>query len=137
MYEDCVGIAKLEGGGEVEFIVSPVDSWMVRKYRWWCNRYGYIYRQSSRRDSQTGKWKSTNVFIHREILGLERGDSREGDHWNFVTTDNRRDNLRILEPLENRRRKSAAVDGKTEGLSTPHAYEAIPAPKGPHPRGIQ
>lgn len=40
--------------------------------------------------------KNYSVSMHREILGLKRGDRRQGDHKNHDTLDNRRNNLRIV-----------------------------------------
>jgi len=43
----------------------------------------------------------TNIRMHREILGLESGDPREGDHCNHNGLDNRLGNLRICTPSQN------------------------------------
>lgn len=48
------------------------------------------------------------VLVHREILGLERGDGRIGDHLNGDKLDNRRANLRVVTPGES----SANVRGR-------------------------
>jgi len=42
-----------------------------------------------------------DVQMHREILGLKRGDLRQGDHIHHNTLDNRRNKLRIATPREN------------------------------------
>lgn len=42
-----------------------------------------------------------NVYMHRLILGLKRGDGLHGDHINGNTLDNRRSNLRIATPSQN------------------------------------
>ena len=45
--------------------------------------------------------KQTAERMHRRILGLKRGDKRQGDHINHDTRDNRRLNLRIVTNQEN------------------------------------
>lgn len=39
--------------------------------------------------------------MHRQILGLEFGDRRQGDHKNHNTLDNRRENIRVATPSQN------------------------------------
>jgi len=41
------------------------------------------------------------IFMHRQILGLEQGRSPQVDHWNHITIDNRRENLRVVSPRQN------------------------------------
>lgn len=41
-------------------------------------------------------------FLHRVVLGLDKGDPREGDHINRNTLDCRRDNLRIVTSAQNK-----------------------------------
>lgn len=46
------------------------------------------------------------IYMHREILGLKRGDTRQADHANHDTLDNSRENLRIatrIQQCSNRR----------------------------------
>lgn len=65
-------------------------------------------------DLATGKWcldhkyalrRRTDTFLHRLLLGLERGDPREGDHINGNGLDNRRENLRIVTTAQNAQNK--------------------------------
>lgn len=52
------------------------------------------------------------VYLHREILGLVRGDPRQGDHINGNGLDNRRANLRIVTAAEQRQNTTARRDKK-------------------------
>src|SRR5262245_28727963 len=54
-------------------------AWLIRD-----GRYGYVYRWKQK---DGVRWR---IYLHREILGLERGDSRRGDHINRDLLDNRR-----------------------------------------------
>lgn len=86
---------------EYEFLVSPLDAW-VRRYRWWVNKGGYIYRRSTL-STPEGK-KSVNVYVHREIMGLDYGDRMVVDHRNGLPSDNTRANLEVVTQGENLRR---------------------------------
>ena len=70
-------------------IVSPEDFESVCKYRWYANKI-------RGRWSNIQTWvRGKHILLHRFILGLEKGDLREVDHWNRCVFDNRRENLRI------------------------------------------
>lgn len=56
-----------------------------------------------------GAQKSMLISMHRLILGLEKGDPRQGDHINRIPLDNRRSNLRIAE-------RGCADNGQNTGL---------------------
>lgn len=81
-------------------IVDAADhDWLMQ---WnWCARYSQktesIY--AGRREEGSGYI----IRMHRQILGLERGDDREGDHRNGDTLDYRRRNLRIATRHQNAR----------------------------------
>lgn len=75
-------------------IVDAADyEWLVQ-WKWTARpnaSAGSVYAQRG-----TGcDGKQFIILMHRAILGLEKGDSREGDHVNGNTLDNRRVNLRI------------------------------------------
>lgn len=54
--------------------------------------------QTSRGVHYLCRWvrKGYTVPFHREVLGLEKGDKRVGDHISGETTDNRMSNLRVV-----------------------------------------
>ena len=63
-------------------------------------------------------WPGVNhhiLYMHREILGLRRGDGLQADHINGNKLDNRRANLRIVTAATNGQNK-----GKRTGVSSRH-----------------
>lgn len=72
-------------------LVDDEDAYLA-EFRWSLNRrHGRAYR----------KVAGQNIYMQRAILGLEFGDSRQGDHINRDRLDNRRSNLRIATPAQN------------------------------------
>ena len=53
----------------------------------------------------TGGTKGEAVLMHREILGLNKGDGKYTDHKNHNTLDNQRYNLRVCTCRENLRNR--------------------------------
>lgn len=81
-----------------------VDIW---QYNWltqwgWCAWWNkdtksyYAVRDIYKKNSKTHR-----IYMAREILGLKRGDKRQGDHRNHNTLDNREFNLRIVTHQQN------------------------------------
>jgi AP2 domain len=73
-------------------------------YAWWHPDMGSYYAYRSIPTGTPGK--TYEYSMHRQILGLEPGDKRLGDHINGNTLDNRRGrapegNLRIANRLQN------------------------------------
>src|SRR5689334_13920703 len=83
-------------------LVDARDFEALSVYRW-----GYITtrgRKYATRYERRGK--RIKVFMHREILGLARGEKIQGDHINGNTLDNRRENLRRASHGQNQHNRS-------------------------------
>jgi AP2 domain len=72
-------------------LVDDADFAWLNQWRWCLDSDGYAVRTTPRK---VGK---RTIRMHRQILGLERGDPRQGDHKNRNKFDCRRSNLRIAE----------------------------------------
>ena len=109
---DCpvhgVPMIPLRRHGEVvsRVLVDAVDYERFGGLRWTCDKDGYGVRTADRNG------KRVTLRLHREILGLEPGDPRQGDHVNGDVSDCRRANLRALEPGLNQQNRRGA-EGRT------------------------
>lgn len=75
---------------------------------YWLSQYNW----TAKRDDSTGKFYARRtyrengerfyVYMHREIMGLTKGDKREVDHRNSFSLDNRRSNLRVVTSQQNK-----------------------------------
>ena len=69
-------------------IIDAADAEWVGQWQWGMSKQGgYAVR-------------GQGIKLHRELLGLKRGDPRFGDHINRDVLDDRRANLRILTASE-------------------------------------
>jgi hypothetical protein len=94
--------------GQVALVdASDYEALAQFKWRAWWNkntRSFYAIRHASTR----GGCKPCTVYMHRQILGLEKGDKLQGEHRFHETLDNRRTingepNLRVATNRENHR----------------------------------
>lgn len=95
-----------------EIIVDndPILLLMISGWAWRVSRNGYVYRMARKPNGG-----SRAQYLHRLILMLEYGDPREGHHINSNPLDNRRENLQIvdkIENLKNRRRQARDALGR-------------------------
>lgn len=82
-------------------IVDAMDYEWLSRWKWlaaWAPTTGTFYAQ---RSAPPVNGSRRTVIMHREILGLQYGDRRRGDHRNGDTLDNRRVNLRIATRAQN------------------------------------
>ena len=71
-------------------LIDAADDEWLSQWRWYRDDVrGYVVRQEG------GRKNRRKVYLHRQILGLKRGDPRMGEHRNRNRFDNRRANLRI------------------------------------------
>lgn len=82
----------LRKGGEIVgyALVDDCDAYLAER-RWRTNARGYAIRREG----------SSSQFMHRVIMGLERGNPLTVDHINRDKLDNRRANLRIVTLAQN------------------------------------
>lgn len=73
----------------------------LSKYKWHALKCRNVYYAT--RSVRQSNGKPTGILMHREILHLERGDKRQGDHRDWDTLNNCEDNLRICTHGENLR----------------------------------
>jgi len=81
-------------------LVDDADYDSLSKFKWYANKLGhtwYAYRNTPR--NINGKHKT--ICMHRQILGLKRGDGLQADHKNHYGLDNRRSNLRTCNHQQN------------------------------------
>ena len=83
-------------------LVDDQDFEELSQFKWYaqwapCTRSFYAAR-----NVRLPNGKDIGVYMHRHILGLERGDKRQADHTNHNTLDNRHSNIRIVTPSQNR-----------------------------------
>lgn len=89
-------------------LIDREDAKIVTGQDWFAARAGgdLIYAKTGRGRAQT--------YLHRILLGLQRGDKSQGDHKNHDTLDNRRSaNLRKCTASENVRNMRLSVRNTT------------------------
>jgi HNH endonuclease/AP2 domain len=85
-----IAMHRRDGTVAATFHVDDDDVPLVTRHKWQV-RNGYVARSTRFPDGHRGA-----LYLHRVLLGLQPGDSREVDHINRDKRDNRRANLRIV-----------------------------------------
>ena len=85
-------------------IVDDADYEELSKYKWfaWRNQCGDFYAV---RNFLLKNKKQYRIYMHRQILRLGQGDSRQVDHLNRSTLNNCRSNIRICTHPQNTRNR--------------------------------
>lgn len=94
-------------------IVDDGDYEELSKYRWQLQQGSRGHRYAKRSEWDKEQKKYFVVFMHRQILGLKRGEKTVVDHVNDNGLDNRRANIRVATVSQNtaRARRHRPVRG--------------------------
>lgn len=92
----CIPLRARDGSVRAYALVDPADADFVNRWHWSLHRGGYAVRHQMIDGVQRA------FLLHREILGMVRGDGLEGDHMNHDRLDCRRSNLRAITKKGNR-----------------------------------
>jgi hypothetical protein len=98
-----VPIKGRDGGVKAYVVVEEADYEWASRYRWRLSN-GYAVRSA-----KDGSGYYT-LSMHREVMGLKRGDPGEVDHLNHWKLDNRRTNLRLCTHAENHQNRRQEGD---------------------------
>ena len=99
-------------------LIDDDDLHIVSRYSW---RATSIRGKTYIRSGTTRCGEKIHFFLHREILGLSKGDGLKVDHRNGNGLDNRRENLRIVSTRQNNlnaAKKRSKHGNRFRGIST-------------------
>jgi len=89
-----------------EILVSPEDLGFASEYKWHLNK-GYARTQTTRINGV-----QNHILLHRIIAKAK--EKEIVDHINRIKTDNRRENLRVVNPLTNCLNRNAKLNGASK-----------------------
>ncbi len=90
-----------------EILISIEDLEVVSKYCWHINNRGYV-----RANTKTLNGTRGQIMLHRIITNANKGQIV--DHINRIKTDNRRENLRLVQPLINCLNRGPKLNSKSK-----------------------
>jgi hypothetical protein len=96
--------------------VDKEDAMLVQRFKWHLHPKGYVITGINNH-ALTGRHGQVTTAMHRLVMDCKVGDGQTVNHINYDPLDNRKANLRIVEPgvsLRNRRVKP-----------TKHAYKGV------------
>lgn len=111
-----VALCDRNGGIRAYAIVDAADASWVAQWRWSLDRNGYATRSEYIGGGNRGNVR--NFKLHRELIGLTRGDGLEIDHVNRNKLDNRRSNLRIVP-------RGAQAQNQSKQIGTASRYRGV------------
>lgn len=82
-------------------LVDDADFEYLNQWKWyakWDRALKNFYAARNNKKKNGGQYP---IYMHREILGLKRGDPRQADHIDHTTLDNQRLNLRTVTAQQN------------------------------------
>jgi len=95
-------------------VVDDSDYEWLSRWKWYARFDPAMDSFYAVRNGSKENGKRSPVLMHREILGLKKGDPREGDHIESGSTlDNRRSNLRISVHAQNAKNRRINRRNKT------------------------
>ena len=93
--------------------VDAEDFPRISQHKWYACWFPGTRSFYAMRRKTVGAKKQIGILLHREILGLEKGDIRLGDHIDGNTLNNSRGNLRIATPSQNCRNQKIRINNKS------------------------
>jgi len=97
--------------GTKEVFVDDEDHDALSKYKWTASQARSTF-YATRTDKLTGK----KISMHRHLLGLDFGDTRQGDHVDHNGLNNQKSNLRIATVQQNLRNRVSHGRSKFLGV---------------------
>ena len=96
------------------------DEWydVLNQYKWYARWDKHTRSFYAVRNGKYADGKKQIVRMHREILGLGRGDGKQGDHKNHDTLNNQEYNLRICVCSQNQQNQTpqCGMSSKYKGV---------------------
>lgn len=116
MVADFIKVKIYGKGNEGKFTLVSIEAYKrLNLHEWYfkMGEKGYVDIKKYNKGQQIISYR-----LHRYILGLEKADSRDGDHINGDILDNRCENLRITEKIQNQwnKRKRNGTKNKYIGV---------------------
>lgn len=115
-----IALLARDGSVKAHAIIDAGDAEWAGRYTW-----GLSMGYAVRRVYKGRHMSDERIYLHRELMGLTAGDTREIDHINRNKLDNRRANLRVVSREEN-----AQNLGSRPGTSSKHRGVSLIAVTG-------